>query len=217
MLEELIKNSFEFKMIKKNSNLKIPYKSVPVEIQNWVNSTVEKKLREYTLIQGKEVSATTPWHEADREYYKMFKLLPDGQAKETGFEFVRSGMEGDGVVTGKEIEGTTKIPSGFVMVVAGTYPPRAEIYTSDDAQMFLPRNDIELSDDEISVLYWARSLTASSRPILDDKSVYDSLIQKGLLKRNKSITLEGKNILENSTIKTRLNQLQRSNTFKHWR
>lgn len=206
-LDSFIRNSFEFKVITKNSNLKIPSKQVPNEIRNWVKEILEKDLREYALVQGKEVSVGTPWHEADREYYKMFKLLPDNKAQETEFEFERSGLEGDGAITGKEISGKTKVPSGFVIVVVGIYPKRATIYTSEDAQLFLPKNDIELSDEEIIALYWARSLISSARPIFKDKKIYDSLINKGLLKKNKAITIEGKNVLEDSKIKERLKSI----------
>jgi hypothetical protein len=206
-LDTFIQNSLEFRIIKK-SNLKIPSKDVPNEIRNWVKGQFNgKDLREYTLIQGKDVVVDMPWHEADRESYKMFKLLPDGKAQETDFEFERSGMEGDGSVTGKEVGGKTKVPSGFVIVMTGTYPKRATIYTAEGAQMFLPKKDVDLSDDEILVLYYTRSLISSERP-KKEQSVYDKLIEKGLLKKNKAITIDGKNILEDAKIKERLEKLR---------
>jgi hypothetical protein len=214
IIEKVVKNSFEMKLVKKMSSLKIPSKNVPKEIREWVKEVFEgKDLREYSLTQGKDVVADMPWHEADRQYYKMFKLLPEGKAQETDFEFQRSGLEGDGSVTGKEVGGRTKVPSGFVIVVVGVYPKRAEIYTSDDAQMFLPKKDVELSDEEIMVLYWARSLISSARPVFKDKKFYEKLIEKNLLKKNKAISLEGKNILEDATIKERLKTI-RSKDFE---
>jgi len=213
MLSELIRKSFEYKIIRKKSNLKIPSKDIPKEIRSWIKETLGKDLREYSLVQGKEVVADMPWHEADREYYKMFQLLSNGKAKETDFEFSRSGLEGDGAITGKEIAGKTKVPKGFVIVVVGIYPKRATIYTADDAQLFLPKKELDLSDEEILILYWARSLISSARPVFKDQKNYDSLIVKGLLSKNKAISIEGKNALEDAKIKEKLKSLRSTDKF----
>jgi len=210
-LDKLIEGSFEYKIIKKVSNLKIPAKQIPASIRQWVKETLDGHgLQQYNLKQGVDVQAGMPWHEADSEFYKMFKLMPDGSAQPTDFSFERSGLEGDGSVTGKEVSGKTKVPSGFVIVVVGTYPKRATIYTAEDAQLLLPKK-ADLSDEEIMILFWARAYVSSSRPVFKDKTLYDKLVEKGLLKKNKAISLDGRNVLEDKEIKDRLNKLQNSN------
>ena len=197
------------------SKLTIPSKSVPTQIRNWVKETLDgKDLREYSLHQNEEVEASMPWHEGDRQYYKMFKLLPNNEAEETSFEFERSGLEGDGSITGKEIKGKTKVPSGHVIVVVGIFPRRAEIYTAEDSQILLPQKNSDLSDLEILALYYTRSLIPSARPKFKDKTIYDKLIEKGLLKKNKAITIEGKNALEAPDMKEKIDELRFSDEMK---
>lgn len=173
-------------------------KQVPIEILNWADEQLGKRISSHIkLIQKGTIRADMPWHEADREYYQMFKLADNNRAIKVPFSFSRSGLEGDGVVTGKEIGGETEIPSGFVMAVVGTYPSRLEIYTAADATKFLPDTSTEVSDEEFKHLYYKQSLISSARPKVPEE-IHQSLLQKGLIKANGAITNAGRNIVNNS-------------------
>ena len=186
--------------------------NIPVQIRDWAKSILNSNVDKYILYQGEIVHIGIPWHEADREYYQFFELLPNNSAKIVGNRISRTGLEGDGVITGKEVSGKLDVPSGKVLVKVGTYPKRVEIYTAKDAQLFLANDDIldTLSDEQLAVLYWAKTLVPSARPKVNQK-VYDSLIDMGLLNKNKSITVAGKNIAANPITKQRL---QNSNFTK---
>lgn len=105
-----------------------------------------------------------PRHEADRTYYQFFKLIDPKTAKLVGNEIGRSGLEGDGVITGREVGGKLNVPSGYVLAVAGTYPTRLELFTSDDA--LKPITDSNLLDQfeipELIILLAASNLSSSS-------------------------------------------------------
>lgn len=175
-------------------------KEVPNEIVKWVNDSIGGHVDRFEIIQAVKVNITTPWHENDRVRYALFKLITPQMAHITSMEFSRSGLESPG--DSKPVEGSSDIPSGYVMVEAHTYPKMARIYTSDDAQQFLPaKQDDELSDDQLIILYLAKRFISSARPIFKDKSLYQSLINKKLLKTNNSITPEGRNIVENNQSK----------------
>jgi hypothetical protein len=195
-----------------SGGLHVPAKAVPDVVQDWAYGVLGKRIQKYELHQAQEVVASMPWHEADREYYQLFKLTPTGATK-ADFSFYRSGLEGDGVTQSKTIEGKTKIPSGYIMAKAGIYPPRVEIYTSDDAQKFLPSTNIDVSDDELAALYWTRSLKSFARPVFKNSSVYDSLVSKGFMNKGKAITIEGRNILQDSTIQQRIRDMDKSQKY----
>jgi len=183
----------------------ISRKEIPSEILRWADEILGKKISSnISVIQSGEIEAKMPWHEADREYYAMFKLM-NGKAIKTEFEFTRSGMEGDGNITGKEIKGTTKIPTGYIFAVAGIYPQRLKIYTSDDATKFLPdKTDNDITDKELLTLYWARSLMSFARPRFKEyDNIVSSLVSKGFMKVNGSITSNGKNALNTNIDKIR--------------
>ena len=194
----------------------LPAKSVPTDIQKWVNDTVGR-VQKYSLIQGDTVHVSMPWHEADRNYYQLFQLLPGNRAKfiskigSIHFPVVRSGMEGTGAITGKELGGKFKVPSGFVVVRAGIYPKGAKIYTSDDASKFLPSSgtkSADLTDVQLAILWWAKALKSFARPKIKDQGQYDDLVKKGLLKKNKSITIDGRNIVQQADAIRRLQKMQ---------
>jgi len=179
-------------------NVNLDRKQVPIEILKWADEKLYKKINSHIrLIQKGTIKVDIPWHEADREYYQMFKLVSNNKAIEVPFSFTRSGMEGDGAITGKEIGGETEIPSGFVMAVVGTYPPRLEIYTASDASKFLPDISTEVSDEEFKHLYYKQSLISSARPRVPEE-IHQSLLQKGLIKANGGISNSGKNVVNNS-------------------
>jgi len=197
---------------------------IPIEIKNWVKNTIGHNIQKYKLNQGDTINVRMPWHEADIDYYQLFKLLPNNRAQEIDkignleFPIIRKGSEGIGNFTGKEVHGKTKIPSGYVMVIASTYPKSAEIITADDATKLLPlsTSDIEdLSDQELAILYWANTLIAKYRPKFKNIEFYNNLINKGYLLKNKSITIKGKNLLQNKNIIKKLQQIgEKHNTWK---
>jgi len=194
----------------------ISRKDVPTRIQMFVEEKLGKQINDYKVDNSGKYSAKMPWHEADRTYTQLFKLstlakdVPIIEATPTDFSFSRSGWEGDGNVTGKELEGEVEIPSGFVFVEVGIYPKRCTIYTTDTK--FLPVNDCQLTDQELLILHYARSLISSARPKYEDNQ-YTNLINQGLLTKKKSITMKGKNVL-NSNI-DRLKKLSQTNVFAY--
>jgi hypothetical protein len=189
------------------THMTIPAKDVPTAIREWVKATLGVAIQSYKVYQDEKFNVDMPWHEADREYYQLFKLTDNG-AEKSSMNFMRSGLEGDGTPgTGPKMEGSSEVPDGFVMVVAGTYPKRAEIYTGKGAQKLLPDTSIEVSDDELAILYWAQSLKSFARPVFKDNAPYDSLLQKKLLNKQRAITIDGKNILQKE--KQRLLDMQK--------
>lgn len=182
---------------------------IPVAIRQYVKNILDVDLKEYQVEQKGSISIGMPWHEGCSEYYKMFQVVSTDpiDVKPTDFAFSRSGMEGDGCMTGKEIGGSTVIPSGFLMVKVSTYPKNCKIYTADNATKMIPDNSgIDLSDDEILALYYARSLKSFARPKYAEE-VYISLQEKKLMSKNKSITTDGKNFLGSEKAKSHLKNL----------
>lgn len=187
---------------------------VPEDIQKFANDVLKKNLQKYSVRATGVYHADMPWHEADRTYTRMFKLMDNNRAYATEFSFSRSGLEGDGVVTGKEIKGEVNIPEGFVFVEVGTYPPRCDIYTAKGASLLPPpKQDEELSDGLLAVLHFAASLKSAYRPKFKEE-VYQKLIDKGLLAKNRSITQEGRNILEYN--KERLKKIAQENNEQNF-
>ena len=176
--------------------LHISKKEVPTRIQMFVEKILIKQLKTYKVDNSGKYIAQEPWHESDRTYTQMFKLsgsLPLISAIPTEFSFMRSGLEGDGNKTGKELEGTVEIPVGFVFVEVGIYPERCIIYTTDTK--FLPDlSSQSLSEQELMILHYAQSLISSARPRFDERA-YSNLISQGFLTRKKSITIKGRNVL----------------------
>lgn len=180
---------------------------VPRGIRSWVEQTLGVRIKKYTLEQYGEVTISMPVFEADRETYQMFRLENGDAVPMHGVNFYRAGNEGDGVpVTGHKIEGPVQIPSGHVLVRTSRYLKSATLYTANDAQKLLPpppTEETRLSDFELLALFQARSLISSYRHKFKPE-VYDRLISLGLMAKNKSITINGKNTLEEPSNKERL-------------
>jgi hypothetical protein len=194
------------------SGLHVDRKSIPVEIRNFVKSVAGIDLTAYEVIQTGSISVGMPWHIGCSDYYQLFRITPES-AETVGFSFSRHGTEGDGDITGNEITGTTNIPSGFVMVRVSTYPKSVRIYTADNATKVIPEmNGITLTDDEATALLYAKAYKAFARPKYAD-SVYASLIEKKLMKANRSITLTGKNILATGDVKNQLTEISKSKRY----
>ena len=167
-------------------------REIPKGITEWVNEKVGRVIK-YSIQHAKEIKIDIPWDERDRVYYALFELAENNNAKITTMQFTRSGLE-----SGAErvVKGSGIIPSGYVMVEAHTYPKTAYVYTSDDATKFIAPKHYDLSDSELLILHFSQSLISSARPVFKDQGLYTSLINKGLLKSNKAITVDGRNVLE---------------------
>ena len=185
------------KMMGLNENkLYVSPNEIPSDIITWARGKVGSNFSKNIVInQQSNVEVSMPWHEADREYWQFFKLIDPKTAKMVGNEIGRSGLEGDGVVTGHEVSGKVTVPSGFVLACAGTYPVRLTLYTADDALKSL--NDAGILDqfsiEELIILLQAKGLKSPYRTKYPD-NLYMKLIEGGYLASNRSITLKGRNV-----------------------
>ncbi len=184
-------------------------KNIPQGIRNWVKSFFGSDVPRYKINQGEsEVTINMPWHEADRETYQFFKL-ENNSATPVGNGLSRSGMEGDspqGFEDGQRKDGKVTVPEGYVLLCVGSYPKRAEIFTGQNVQSFLPNKEaIDLSPTELIILATAKGFKPHARPKFSDEH-YANLISKGLLKSNRSITVDGRNVLEDPEIKEKFYQ-----------
>ena len=183
-------------------------KDVPQGIKDWVRSYSGKNIQKYRVHQGQSVvTIDMPWHQADKETYQFFKLINDN-AEIAGNEVTRKGWESDspqGHIEGVGKNGKVTVPEGFVLVCYGTYPERVEIYTGENVQMFLPNKQAseDLSYTELVILAAAHGLKSFARPKFKDEW-YDKLIEKGLLKKNRSITISGENVLQDPDAKEKI-------------
>ena len=186
-------------------------KNIPTTIRQWVKSKLGSDVSKYKIIQSEsEVVINTPWHQSDYETYQFFKLEDNNSATLVGNVITRSGMESDspqGFQDGQSKTGKVTVPEGFVLVCIGTYPKRAEIYTGQNVQSFLPdkTKSLELGPSELIILQAAKSLKSHARPKFHDK-YYDTLISQGLLKSNRSITVDGMNLLLDPEIQEKVRQ-----------
>lgn len=188
-------------------------RDIPAGIRNWVNAVIGSKVKNYRLEQQGEVEIGIPTFEADREEYQMFKLTNGDATPVEGVSFHRSGNEGDGVpVTGLKIGGRAVVPSGHVLVRTSRYLKMATLYTSSDAQQFLPQpttSDNALNDQELAALHAAKSLKSAYRKKFPPE-VYARLMALGYMASNKSVTVNGRNALEAPELKNRIYALSNS-------
>jgi hypothetical protein len=195
-----------FNIFNINESLYITANEVPKEILDWAKSKIGNTFtKKITVKHEKEVVINMPWHEADRESYQFFKLISPTSAQMVGNSVVRSGLEGDGVITGNEVEGKLTVPSGFVLACTGTYPPRLDLYSADDALKAVSDSSIldDFSIEELIILLQARGLKSPYRTKYPDQN-YVKLIEKGYLASNRSITVKGKNIVEMPEVMTKI-------------
>jgi hypothetical protein len=149
-------------------------------------------IQKYEVKQATKVNVGLPSFEQDWVYYALFELT-GSDAQLTSIQFEISGLFDPG---SKSVKGSSYIPSGYVMVKVSSYLKTATIYTSSDAIKFLAPKQYQLLDEELLILHFANSLISSARPIFKDNNLYVSLIEKGLLKGSKAITVNGQNALE---------------------
>jgi hypothetical protein len=125
-------------------NIKVSTRVVPRTIKEFVFEKLQHNIRNYSICDRGYVEADIPWHDADREYYQLFKLTGNSsklQAELVPFSFSRSGWQE--VEAGQKVaQGRADVPAGFVIAVVGTYPRRCVIYTA------LNQNPLQLESKE---------------------------------------------------------------------
>jgi hypothetical protein len=187
------------------SRIHVSKEDVPHDIMVWARGRVGSNFsKNITIKQESRVQIGMPWHEADREYWQFFQLGENGSVRVAGDGIRRSGLEGDGVVTGGEVDGYVNIPSGYVLASVGTYPVRLTLYTASDAlKPVTDGNELDqFSLNEMVILLQAKGLKSAYRDKFADAE-YAKLIEKGYLASNRSITIKGRNLVENPELKER--------------
>ena len=115
-------------------NTKISSTLIHSAVKKWVFSILKKSSRKYTLNDSGicDIGDGIPWHEADREYFKMFKLEND--TTPTEFSWQNSGMNHHLAV---QAHGKCEIPISHILVKVGIYPPRITIYKHKNSTLLL--------------------------------------------------------------------------------
>jgi len=159
---------------------------IPSEIVQWAKDKIGN-VRQWKVRQKGEVSVSGAWHESTINYYGIFKLSNGSYIKMKEMEI--TGWE---PVSGSK---TIEIPSGFLVAILDSKTSTADIYTSSDALKFLPDTSQanDLSDEQIMALYQSKTLKTNRYKFTDD--VYDKLISKGLMAKNRAITTDGRNLI----------------------
>jgi len=186
---------------------------VPADILSWARGKIGSNFTKNIVIrQEPRVEVSMPWHEADRMYWQFFKLIDPKTVQMVGDEVGRSGWEGDGNVTGKEVNGYLNVPSGYVLAAAGTYPVRLELYTSGDAMKPIsePGALDNLSIDQLIALIQAKALKSPYRTKYPD-NVYQGLIDQGYMASNRSVTVKGRNLANSPELMDKLNKYAEEN------
>lgn len=115
--------------------MKLKTAQIPTAILNFSKEKLGKSIRKFYLDQSGKVFIGIPWHEGDRQYFRMFKLEGIEKGKivvsPSDREIQQSGW-GEGYLA-KPVEKDFEIPSGFVVAMVGIYPERCTIYTAKDA------------------------------------------------------------------------------------
>jgi len=186
------------------SKIHVASKQIPDGIKNWVK-TNHGDIKEYKIDQsGNKVIISQPTYIGCQEIYQFFDLAAE---QPVGNPISRSGWESDspqGYEEGQRKNGTVEVPEGKVLIKYCSYPRSVTIYTAQGAQLFLTDNSLvdELTVEEIIILNSAYALKSFARPRFADH-FYDNLIEKNLLKKNRSITIDGKNLIQDDKFKKR--------------
>ena len=110
---------------------------IPTSIREFVKSKIGRNIRKYSVNRSGKFKVDIPWHDADREYWQLFKLT-EHDAQITDFQVQRSGWcENQENITGRYIRGETEVPVGFVMVCVGIYPARCVIYCHSSSNFMI--------------------------------------------------------------------------------
>jgi len=197
------------------SKFYIKHTEIPPQIVSWARSVVGKGFEgKIEIVKEPKAHIGMPWHEADREYHQFFKLTEQG-AESAGKMVSKSGWS---EVNMGDVYGTVDIPSGYILATASTFPKSLKIRVSDDATSLIPDTGNlinQLSDDAVVALYHARSLKSPYRQKFPEE-VYQELVGHGLLKPNKAITIDGKNLVEDPKTKERLRSLKDIKVKDRW-
>jgi len=181
---------------------------IPPQIIAWAKSIIGNTFLSKITLQKSNgmVEIGMPWHDADRETHKYFKLTENG-AEEMGDEVSRSGWS---EVNMGDKYGTTPIPSGYVLASVGTYPKRLEIVTNGDAMNIIPDNSAldKLSDVALVALYQARMFKSPYRQKFADE-VYQQLISMGLMNSQRAITIDGRNLAQSPEVAKRIEDIRK--------
>jgi len=191
-------------------NIWLKPKDVPEGIKAWARKISGGNIQKFELDQSGKVNISMPWHVSDSVIYQKFKLLPTGNIQPEGEQLTRVGWEADspqGADDAQRKSGTMDIPEGYIVVAYGTYPKRVEIYAGKGAQLLLPTSGEapELTLTDVYILAAAKQLKSFARPKFKPEN-YENLISKGLIKRNRAITIDGRNLLQDKAIRELLKQ-----------
>lgn len=180
---------------------------VPKQIIDWAKTIVGKGFEnKIQLEKNKTKTIGLPWHDADKETHQFFKLI--NGAVPTGNPVSKSGWSEVNMYD--DPYGTVDIPSGFVLATVGTYPKRLTLTVSSDAIDVIQDTSVlnELTNEEIVALHQAKALKSRYRQKFNQE-VYNSLIEKELLKPNKAITIDGRNLISSEQAKDKLREIKR--------
>jgi len=181
---------------------------VPSQILSWARSYLGKGFENKITIERADgkVQIGMPWHDADKETHQFFKLTPDG-AQMAGDPVSKTGWSEMSMYD--DPYGAIEIPSGFILATTGTYPKRLKLTVSDDAMNLMPDTQAadEISDEALVALHQAHVFKSSYRQKFGDQ-VYQELVAKGLMKPNKAITIDGRNLITSETGKQKLKAIK---------
>ena len=197
----------DFKMIVENK-IYVKPTEVPSQILNWAKGYLGRGFENKITIERADgkIEINMPWHDADKETHQFFKLSPDG-AQMVGNPVSKTGWSE--MSMDDDPYGTVEIPSGYIMATTGTYPKRLRLIVSDDAMNLLPdtKGADELSDEAMVALHQAKVFKSPYRQKFGNE-VYQELISHDLMKPNKAISIDGKNLISSQEGLKRLKQIK---------
>ena len=204
----------DFKMIVENK-IYVKPTEVPSQILNWAKGYLGRGFENKITIERADgkIQINMPWHDADRETHQFFKLSPDG-AQMVGNPVSKTGWSEASM--DDEPYGTVEIPSGYIMATTGTYPKRLRLIVSDDAMNLIPdtKGVDEISDEAMVALLNAKMFKSFYRQKFGDE-VYQELVSHDLMKPNKAITIDGRNLISSPEAEERLAQIKREDVEKN--
>ena len=204
----------DFKMIVENK-IYVKPTEVPSQILNWAKGYLGRGIENKITIERADgkIQINMPWHDADRETHQFFKLSPDG-AQMVGNPVSKTGWSEASM--DDEPYGTVEIPSGYIMATTGTYPKRLRLIVSDDAMNLIPdtKGVDEISDEAMVALLNAKMFKSFYRQKFGDE-VYQELVSHDLMKPNKAITIDGRNLISSPEAEERLAQIKREDVEKN--
>lgn len=112
--------------------MKLKTAQIPTSILEYSNQVFRRKIRKFFLNQEGKVYIGIPWHEACREYFRLYKLVDEKNKKisvsNVGQEISQSGWS-EGSLP-KHKDDYFEIPTGHIVVKISTYPESLTIYTA---------------------------------------------------------------------------------------